>query len=99
MMAAMKDANALRIRVFVSHTRTSLRGWLLMATWDACLGGQASGGVTLTNQSSAAVENEWCYTSTSPYAFIACAGHEESNPRPSRLYRSASTTCATTWPL
>jgi len=42
-MAAMKDANSLRIRVFISHTRTSLRGWLLMATGDACRAGQALG--------------------------------------------------------
>jgi len=42
MKAAMKHANALRIRVFVSHT--TLLAWLVAdGYWDASCAGQASG--------------------------------------------------------
>jgi len=35
--------------------------------------GSSDWSVMLTNEASAAVTNEWCYTSTSPYDFMACA--------------------------
>jgi energy-converting hydrogenase Eha subunit H len=71
-MAAMKRAYLLRIRFFVVATLVAL----LVATGDARRAGQAS---------STAVKNEWFYTSTSPYVFMAFAGNWESNPRSSRL--------------
>ena len=98
LMAAMKHVDAVHIRVCSRHM--TLVAWMAADGYRGPLScGASVWSVTLTNPSSAAVKNEWCYTSISPYAFIACAGHDEWNPRPSRLERSASTTCATAWPL
>jgi len=60
-MTALKHENAPLIHGFVSDSH---RGRVPCGS---------SGWGVITHEASAAVTNEWCYTSTSPYDFMACA--------------------------
>ena len=64
-MAAIKHVNVLRIRV----RYITLVAWLVADGWLSwTLALRVKRQTAFTNLSSAAVKNEWCYTSISPYA-------------------------------